>query len=63
MSNAGETKSRIPTKVRLYSPGTIVFLRPGCPASFHKTRGGTYTKRIKYYVPGTAWIPNYKLSL
>ncbi|KAJ7687551.1 sulfate anion transporter [Mycena olivaceomarginata] len=24
--------------------------------------GGTYTKRIKYYVPGTAWIPNYKLS-
>ncbi|KAJ7350718.1 sulfate anion transporter [Mycena albidolilacea] len=31
-------------------------------ASFHKIRGGTYTKRIKYYVPGTAWIPNYKLS-
>ncbi|KAJ7099381.1 sulfate anion transporter [Mycena belliarum] len=30
--------------------------------SFHKTRGGTYTKRIKYYVPGTAWIPNYSLS-
>ncbi|KAJ7125324.1 sulfate anion transporter [Mycena epipterygia] len=31
-------------------------------ASFHKTRGGKYTKRIKYYVPGTAWIPNYSLS-
>ncbi|KAJ6593290.1 sulfate anion transporter [Mycena capillaripes] len=31
-------------------------------ASFHKTRGGTYTKRIKYYVPGMAWIPNYSLS-
>ncbi|KAF7362409.1 Sulfate anion transporter [Mycena venus] len=31
-------------------------------ASFHKTRGGTLTKRIKYYVPGTSWIPNYSLS-
>jgi hypothetical protein len=32
-------------------------------ASFHMTRGGKYTKRIKYYVPGTAWIPSYSLSL
>ncbi|KAF8150513.1 sulfate anion transporter [Mycena galopus ATCC 62051] len=32
-------------------------------ASFHKTGGGTYTKRIKYYIPGTDWIPNYKISL
>ncbi|KAJ6590119.1 sulfate anion transporter [Mycena vulgaris] len=31
-------------------------------ASFGKMRGGKYTKRIKYYVPGTAWIPNYSLS-
>ncbi|KAJ7634760.1 sulfate anion transporter [Roridomyces roridus] len=31
-------------------------------ASFHKTRGGKYSKRIKYYVPGTAWIPNYSPS-
>ncbi|KAJ7655602.1 sulfate anion transporter [Mycena polygramma] len=31
-------------------------------ASFHKTRGGRYTKRIKYYVPGMAWIPSYSLS-
>ncbi|KAJ6491661.1 sulfate anion transporter [Mycena vitilis] len=31
-------------------------------ASFHKTRGGKYTKRIKYYVPGMAWIPSYSLS-
>ncbi|KAF7315049.1 Sulfate anion transporter [Mycena indigotica] len=31
-------------------------------ASFHKVRGGAYRKRIQYYVPGTAWIPNYTLS-
>ncbi|KAJ7163472.1 sulfate anion transporter [Mycena crocata] len=31
-------------------------------ASFGKIRGGKYTKRVKYYVPGTAWIPNYSLS-
>ncbi|KAJ7503163.1 sulfate anion transporter [Mycena galericulata] len=31
-------------------------------ASFHKTGGARYTKRIKYYVPGVAWIPNYSLS-
>ncbi|KAF7350960.1 Sulfate anion transporter [Mycena sanguinolenta] len=31
-------------------------------ASLHKTSGGKYTKRIKYYIPGTAWIPNYSLS-
>ncbi|KAJ7750057.1 sulfate anion transporter [Mycena maculata] len=31
-------------------------------ASFHKTRGGKYSKRIKYYVPGVAWVPNYSIS-
>ncbi|KAJ7154873.1 sulfate anion transporter, partial [Mycena crocata] len=24
--------------------------------------GGKYTKLVKYYLPGTAWIPNYSLS-
>ncbi|KAJ7727943.1 sulfate anion transporter [Mycena metata] len=31
-------------------------------ASFQKTRGSKYTKRIKYYIPGIAWIPNYSLA-
>ncbi|CAK5275870.1 unnamed protein product [Mycena citricolor] len=31
-------------------------------SSFHKTSGGKYTKRIKYYIPGIAWIPNYSIS-
>ncbi|KAJ7286961.1 sulfate anion transporter [Mycena rebaudengoi] len=31
-------------------------------AAFNKIRGNKYTKRIKYYVPGIAWIPNYSLS-
>ncbi|KAJ7658522.1 sulfate anion transporter [Mycena rosella] len=30
--------------------------------SFHNRKGRKYTKRINYYVPGTAWIPNYSLS-
>jgi hypothetical protein len=25
--------------------------------------GGTWMKRVKYYVPSTQWIPNYSLSL
>ncbi|KAF7304704.1 Sulfate anion transporter [Mycena kentingensis (nom. inval.)] len=29
--------------------------------SLHKARGG-YRKKIRYYVPGTAWIPNYSWS-
>ncbi|KAJ7470764.1 sulfate anion transporter [Mycena latifolia] len=41
---------------------TSLSLITAVPDPFRKTRGGKYTNWVKYYVPGTAWIPNYSLS-